>query len=150
EPAAKGPSMVKPGAAAQSQSHFAWLRTRLSVERTLLSWVRTGAAMIGFGFTIFEFFEHLNQMQGVARPLHPGSARIMSLALVAIGTLALLVALNEYRRMIGYLWSEEFREFAGVAERPLWTPAFTVGAILALVGAGTLVALVVRTVLSTR
>ena len=32
------------------QTHFAWLRTRLSAERTLMSWVRTGAALIGFNY----------------------------------------------------------------------------------------------------
>ena len=36
-------------------SHFSWLRTRLSIERTLMSWVRTSTALIGFGFTIFQF-----------------------------------------------------------------------------------------------
>ncbi|TIU04855.1 MAG: DUF202 domain-containing protein, partial [Mesorhizobium sp.] len=35
-----------------SDSHFSWLRTRLSVERTLMSWVRTSVSLIGFGFTI--------------------------------------------------------------------------------------------------
>ena len=35
-----------------AESHFSWIRTRLSVERTLMSWVRTGTALIGFGFTI--------------------------------------------------------------------------------------------------
>ena len=28
-------------------SHFAWLRTRMSMERTLMSWVRTATALIG-------------------------------------------------------------------------------------------------------
>jgi putative membrane protein len=34
-----------------SDSHFSWLRTRLSLERTLMSWVRTAVSLIGFGFT---------------------------------------------------------------------------------------------------
>ena len=34
-------------------THFAWLRTRMSIERTLMSWLRTATALIGFGFTIF-------------------------------------------------------------------------------------------------
>ena len=28
-----------------SDSHFSWVRTRLSLERTLMSWVRTGTAI---------------------------------------------------------------------------------------------------------
>ena len=42
-----------------SDSHFSWLRTRLSIERTLMSWVRTSVSLIGFGFTIVQFFERL-------------------------------------------------------------------------------------------
>jgi uncharacterized membrane protein YidH (DUF202 family) len=37
-----------------AETHFSWLRTRMSTERTLMSWVRTGTALIGFGFTIFQ------------------------------------------------------------------------------------------------
>jgi putative membrane protein len=40
-----------------SDSHFSWVRTRLSVERTLMAAVRTSLALIGFGFTIVQFFE---------------------------------------------------------------------------------------------
>src|SRR5215468_3174370 len=42
-----------------SDSHFAWIRTRLSLERTLMSWLRTAVALIGFGFTIVQFLERL-------------------------------------------------------------------------------------------
>ena len=32
----------------------------MSMERTLMSWVRTGTALIGFGFTIVQFLERLD------------------------------------------------------------------------------------------
>ena len=51
-----------------SDSHFGWIRTRLSLERTLMSWVRTSVALIGFGFTIVQFFEHLHAMRALPRP----------------------------------------------------------------------------------
>ena len=44
---------------ATADSHFSWLRTRLSVERTLMSVVRTAIALIGFGFTIVQFFDRM-------------------------------------------------------------------------------------------
>jgi putative membrane protein len=47
-----------------AESHFSWLRTRMSIERTLMSCVRTGTALIGFGFTVFQ----------VAARFHPGSS----------------------------------------------------------------------------
>ncbi len=62
---------VKPGAAHQKDTHFSWLRTWMSLERTPTSWVRTATALIGFGFTIFQFFERFNQMAGVEGPEIP-------------------------------------------------------------------------------
>ena len=48
-----------------SDSHFGWLRTRLSIERTMMSWLRTAVSLIGFGFAIVQFFERLENMPGV-------------------------------------------------------------------------------------
>ena len=39
-----------------ADTHFGWIRTRLSVERTMMSWIRTATALIGFGFAIVQFF----------------------------------------------------------------------------------------------
>jgi putative membrane protein len=30
-----------------ADTHFGWLRTRLSVERTMMSWIRTAVSLIG-------------------------------------------------------------------------------------------------------
>jgi len=43
-------------------NNFAWLRTRMALERTLIAWVRTGIALIGFGFTIVQFFQRLQSI----------------------------------------------------------------------------------------
>lgn len=50
-----------------ADSHFAWLRTRLAVERTMMSWLRTAVSLIGFGFAIVQFFERLEQMSDILR-----------------------------------------------------------------------------------
>ena len=68
-----------------SDSHFGWIRTRLALERTLMSWVRTSVALIGFGFTIVLFFEHLQAIAGVAPALRPQAPRYLGLALIAAG-----------------------------------------------------------------
>jgi putative membrane protein len=87
--------------------HFAWIRTRLSVERTLMSWVRTATALIGFGFTIVQFFERLHTMDNVAPATRPQMPRYLGLALIASGVLALLVSCWQYRWVINYLWQPQ-------------------------------------------
>ena len=119
---------------AHQETHFSWLRTRMSVERTLMSWVRTATALIGFGFTIFQFFERFNNMPGVAAPRSPGAIRLIALGLIGCGIGALIVAIIEYRQMLRYLWSPEFGEIAGVTETQRTTPAIVVAVLLALVG----------------
>ena len=47
-----------------ADSHFGWIRTRLSVERTMMSWQRTAVALIGFGFAIVQYLYHLEQEPG--------------------------------------------------------------------------------------
>ena len=59
-----------------ADTHFGWLRTRLSVERTMMSWIRTAVSLIGFGFAIVQFFERLQQMPGTRSRQFPASAAI--------------------------------------------------------------------------
>jgi len=125
---------VKPEVVEQKETHFSWLRTRMSVERSLLSWVRTATALIGFGFTIFQFFDRFNDMEGVAPARNPGAPVFIALGLVGIGTFALVVAILEYRATVRYLWSGAFEAIAGVRDRPVWTPALLVATLLSLVG----------------
>jgi hypothetical protein len=74
-----------------SDSHFSWLRTRLSVERTMMSWQRTAVALIGFGFAIVQYFNHLQQIPG-ARPAYlPTAPEYLGLALISCGILALVI-----------------------------------------------------------
>jgi putative membrane protein len=97
-----------------SDSHFGWIRTRMALERTLMAWVRTGLSLIGFGFTIVQFFQRLNDMQGVAPALRPQAPRNMGLALIAAGVFALFVSGWQYRRLVKYLWSNDFKPLAGM------------------------------------
>src|SRR6476620_560221 len=97
-----------------SDSRFGWIRTRLSVERTLEAWVRTAISLIGFGFAIVQFFERLDEMANVKRPEYPSIARFMGLALIAVGTMGLIISIWQYKILIRYLNSPSFHEFAAV------------------------------------
>ena len=136
---------------ASSDSHFAWLRTRLGLDRTLLAWVRTATALIGFGFTIVQFFERFGSMEGVAPPLNPGAPRYVGLALIAAGIFSLAIAVWQYRRGVRYLWSVPFRSLAGMSllgteDEETWAPALALAVFLMVVGIVSFVAIAIRVV----
>jgi putative membrane protein len=115
-----------------SDSHFGWIRTRMALERTLMAWVRTGVALIGFGFTIVQFFQRLREMEGVAPPARPQAPRYLGLALIAAGILALVISAWQYRRIVKYLWSDQFKSIAGLETRGM-LPIITQSPLLAVV-----------------
>src|ERR1700687_4843082 len=104
---------------ATASDHFAWIRTRLALERTLMAWVRTAVALIGFGFTIVQFFQRLHDMEGVAPALRPQAPRQLGLALIGAGVLALVISAQQYRRMVRYLWSDPYRRIAGTGGKDM-------------------------------
>ena len=118
---------------------YPWIQTRLALERTLLAWVRTAAALIGFGFTIFHFYEMLNSIEGVKPPMRPGASRLLGVSLVGIGTLALVLALAQYLMTVRFLGMDP-----GAARIPRFHPGLIVTITLTAVGAITLWVLLAR------
>jgi putative membrane protein len=116
----------------------------LSLERTLMSWVRTSLALIGFGFTIVQFFERLNSMQGVAPALQPHAPRYLGVALIATGVIALLIAIWQYHAMARYLLSKEFEPIAGVGEVVRHTPLYAIAFLMVFIGLFALGAVFIR------
>jgi putative membrane protein len=117
-----------------ADSHFAWVRTRLALERTIMSWLRTAVALIGFGFAIVQYLEHLQQLPG-ARPAYlPESPRYLGLALISCGILALLVSIWQYWWSIRYLWGEPYTPLAGVTKEGKQTPVIAVAIVLVFIG----------------
>jgi|SRR5208283_1319384 len=122
-----------------SDSHFAWLRTRMALERTLMAWVRTSVALIGFGFTIVQFFQRLREMEGVAPAVRPEAPRQLGLALIGAGVLALVISTWQYRKVVHYMWSDEFNVLAGVGSKPMspvisQSPVMGITIAVALIG----------------
>jgi len=77
---------------ARERTDLAQLRTIISAERTLMAWVRTALSMIGFGFTIFKFFQYLPRESANRNIQHPNAPRNLGLTLIALGTLGLSAA----------------------------------------------------------
>ena len=66
-----------------ADSHFGWIRTRLSLERTMMASVRTATALIGFGFAIVQYLDRLQQLPD-ARPVYlPSAPRGLGLGHIA-------------------------------------------------------------------
>src|SRR5215469_12936265 len=119
---------------ATAADHFAWIRTRLALERTIMSWLRTAVALIGFGFAIVQYFEHLEQTPGARAAYLPHAPRYLGLALISCGILALLISIWQYRWSIRYLWGEPYTPIAGVTKEGKQTPVVAVAVVLIGIG----------------
>ena len=121
-----------------SDSHFGWLRTRLSVERTMMSWIRTAVSLIGFGFAIVQFFERLQQMTDVRAASYPRAPQYLGLALIASGILALLISIWQYRWTVHYMWDAPFTPIAGMrtgaTKEQMQSPVIAVAVLLTGIG----------------
>lgn len=133
---------------ASASSHFAWIRTRMSLERTLMAWVRTATALIGFGFTIVSFFDQLKKMDASAAVRHEfmqvNLSRYLGQGLILAGIAALVIATWQYELMVRYLWSDEFTPIKGFAKSRKRTPLLAVAIFLILVGVFALVTVNLR------
>lgn len=114
----------------RARTSLAVERTFLAAERTLMAWLRTALSMISFGFTLAKFFEYVAGQRGspiVGRFGATWSPRTVGMAMVVIGTIALLVAVVQHRRRVNALRREGLL--------PQWNLAYWVGIAVAALGA---------------
>lgn len=76
-------------------------RVPLAMERTFLAWIRTGLAMMGFGFVVARFslfLREIERIRGGAVPVGSGVSPMMGTALVALGVIVTAYAAVRLRR----------------------------------------------------
>src|SRR5213080_4231415 len=78
------------------------VRDHLAEERTLLAWIRTGLALMGFGFVVARFGLFLRELAAAGGPAHPstGFSAWIGTALVILGVVVNLLAAAEHRRLL--------------------------------------------------
>lgn len=115
-----------------TSSQLSWLRTELSDVRTLLSWVRTSVSMIGFGFTIYNFYSGFLDEMGSSRM--DDAARNLGLGLVGFGTLAMVIALWNYWSVKAYLdaMARDLQVPAALQRR--WIISYLAAVVILIIG----------------
>jgi putative membrane protein len=117
-----------------ASNHFAWIRTQLGLQRTLMAGVRTSVSLIGFGFTVAKFFEGVNQSTETTGRWGPEAPRDVGLVLIGAGVLSLGIFLWQFQRAVAYLKGDEYRAIAAVSKRPLHLSAYFSALVVILVG----------------
>jgi putative membrane protein len=100
----------------------------------MMSWVRTAASLIGFGFTIVQFFDRMQDLPGIRPARFPEAPRYLGLTLILCGIVALIISIWEYVWAIRYLWGGDFAVVAGFRKEGRKTPLFAIAIALILVG----------------
>ncbi|MDA8563197.1 DUF202 domain-containing protein [Mariniblastus sp.] len=73
-------------------------RVQMAAERTVLAWIRTGLALMAFGFVVARFALVLQTLGLTTSPFLNMKATIIGILLVCLGVFTTAAAPNHYRR----------------------------------------------------
>jgi len=118
-----------------ASNHFAWINTMLSLQRTLMAATRTAVSLIGFGFTVAQFFQRLRDSSPAGvRAMRAAGPRDFGLALIGAGVLSLALFTWQYHVAVRQLRSGVYAPLAGPRERIMLAPVYIVAVAVILIG----------------
>jgi len=113
-------------ALAEERTDLAVYRTLVAAERTLMAWMRTALSMIGFGFTIYKFFQYLPEEIAAGNIHRPQAPRNLGMSLIALGTLSLMAASWQHWNFLKKMHASQTSH--------VWSISFVVSIAVILIG----------------
>jgi putative membrane protein len=110
---------------AEERTDLAIKRTLIAAENTLMAWIRTAISLIGFGFTIYKFFQYVPE-ENVGKIPRLHAPRNLGLTLIALGTLALAGAAFQHQHFLKMLGAPRSSR--------MWSLSFVAAIAVVLVG----------------
>ena len=107
--------------------------------------VRTSVSLIGFGFTVAQFFEKMRgSMPADAFGSNLNVPRDLGLVLIGAGVVSLFIFITQYRSAVAYLESGDFSAIAAAAGRSLHRSTYIVSYSVLLIGIAAFVSVFLR------
>ena len=124
---------------ADERTSLALDRTRLAHERTLMAWIRTAVSLISFGFTIYKFFQGLEDTEKIYAAHRMFGPRGFALVMIGLGVGSLVLAIIQHRAEMKKL-DAEYTQYGA----PPRSTSLVIGSIVGALGVVALILVILR------
>jgi putative membrane protein len=100
-----------------------------------MAWVRTSTSLISFGFTIYKFFQYLQEQKTVS-PDRLFGPRQYALLMISVGIVALVFATAQHRR--------DMKALRALHPEVPYSLVTVLAGLMSLLGVGALLAVIFR------